>query len=125
MASPILHIKDSYYFDVPKIWYPSKLKKAEDFPEFWIKLDDDFQHREAVQLFEQLEKFQITNQTMPERDELIHQWEHWKHQGHANHSKPLDVYLELKRDALTSEYTAEQERNPESAQSFADFAKDS
>lgn len=34
MADPVLHIKDSYFFEVPKFLYPHPYEKLEDVPEF-------------------------------------------------------------------------------------------
>lgn len=32
MADPILHIKDSYYFEIPKVLWPAKYEKLDDLP---------------------------------------------------------------------------------------------
>ena len=32
MASPVLHIKDAYFFEVPKILWPSHRHAKADFP---------------------------------------------------------------------------------------------
>ena len=50
MASPILHIKDAYYFEVPKFLWPSNREGKADFPDVWVKLDEKFQLWEAKQL---------------------------------------------------------------------------
>jgi F-type H+-transporting ATPase subunit a len=34
MADPVLHIKDSYFFEVPKGWWPVEYKTRTDVPEF-------------------------------------------------------------------------------------------
>jgi len=43
MADPVLHIKDSYYFEVPKLLYPYELKDRRQFPDVWISLDPEYQ----------------------------------------------------------------------------------
>ena len=53
MADPILHIKDSYYFEVPKLMVRSHFA-GKWFPEVWVRLDDDFQLWEADSLHQQL-----------------------------------------------------------------------
>ena len=50
MASPVLHIKDAYFFEVPKVLWPSNRHARADFPEVWIRLDDEFQIWEAERL---------------------------------------------------------------------------
>ena len=32
MADPVLHIKDSYYFEVPKLLYPYDYRSRQQFP---------------------------------------------------------------------------------------------
>ena len=103
MADPVLHIKDAYYFEVPKFLWPSHRESKSDFPNVWISLDPDFQKLEAEKLHEGLEK--ISSDTPP-LAELEHEWEHWTHEDHAHHGKPLDVYLEEHATALKARYDA-------------------
>lgn len=107
MADPVLHIKDSYYFEVPKFLWPSHRETKSDFPNVWVSLDPDFQQYEADKLYEELSKFA---EDVPPRDELKHDWEHWTHAEHANHGKPLDVYLEEHAVALKERYQAFHDR---------------
>jgi len=44
MADPILHIKDSYYFELPKILWPAKYEKLDDLPPTL-----DFLKKEAIE----------------------------------------------------------------------------
>ena len=44
MANPVLHIKDGYYFEVPKMLWRSRNDSKSDFPDWWVRLDDEFQH---------------------------------------------------------------------------------
>jgi F-type H+-transporting ATPase subunit a len=103
MASDILHIKDSYYFDVPKtFWsrhYESPAQIAGSFPWF-VRLDDDYQDWEADRFIQTLGE--ITGD--PAKLESVKaNWEKARH-SHANHGKPLDRYLN--DGALTLEATA-------------------
>jgi F-type H+-transporting ATPase subunit a len=94
MASSILHIKDSYYFEVPKMLRRSEREDRSEFPDYWVRLDDQYQAWEAERLLDGLaESTAIDTSKMPARGELLAEWEHWKH-DHANFAKPLDVYLE-------------------------------
>jgi F-type H+-transporting ATPase subunit a len=90
MADPVLHIKDSYYFEVPKALWPRKADDRE-FPEVWVSLDPQYQDWEFVRLFEQLAKMGVVS--VSEHD-AEHQWHEWMHADHVNAGKPFDVYLE-------------------------------
>ena len=48
MADDILHIKDSYYFEVPRFLWPSHRKSAGEFPSWMVRLDDDYQQWEGA-----------------------------------------------------------------------------
>lgn len=92
--SSLLHIKDSYYFEVPKALKRSGHTAREDFPEFWIRLDEEYQSWEAERLIENLqesEEFDVSE--LPAQEEALENYEHWKHE-HKNFAKPFDVYLE-------------------------------
>jgi F-type H+-transporting ATPase subunit a len=56
MASPVLHIKDSYYFEIPRALWRSQRKSIDDFPEHYVRLDPDFQDWEAARLYDSLSK---------------------------------------------------------------------
>ncbi len=103
MADPILHIKDAYYFEVPKALWRSKRQEMKDFPAFWIRNDDEFQTWEAGRLYEHLSK--ITTDT-PSKAKLIEDWHHWQHAAphHANAAKPIDVYLDEESLKLRDEW---------------------
>ncbi len=100
MASdPILHIKDSYYFDVPrKLWranYDSPEQMADRVGEWTVRNDADYQSWEADRFLEQLSKI------MGNQPALAHAKEHWLHWQHADsqrHGRPFDQYVE---DSLT------------------------
>src|SRR5690606_33011079 len=116
MADPLLHIKDSYYFEVPKFLWPRNYDSADDFPDVWIRLDPEFQRWEAERLVGELRQLveQANEQRraterplveMPATDELLHTWEHWQH-ADGNHGKPLDVYLERNLADYRAQYRA-------------------
>jgi len=109
MSDPVLHIKDSYYFEVPKFMLPARYKDKSEFPDVWVKNDDQFQKWEASRLHRGLEEMAAVKQIeIPGHHELEHQWEHWQHEApnHGNFAKPLDVYLESLRARLQSDYSA-------------------
>ena len=90
MADPVLHIKDSYYFEVPKALWP---RDAEDrnFPDVWVSLDPQFQDWEFVRLYTQLAKLNAIDVS---EEQAKDDWHDWVHHDHANAGKPFDVYLE-------------------------------
>jgi F-type H+-transporting ATPase subunit a len=92
MASSILHIKDAYYFEVPRALWRSDRKSINDFPEHYIRLDDDYQNWEADRLYNGLSKIDGLK-NVPPKDTLISQWHAWQH-APANFAKPLDRFLE-------------------------------
>ena len=113
MASNLLHIKDSYYFEFPKFMVRWNAKSIEDFPDFWIRLDPEYQAWEADQLAHFLES---ALDDCPDAHDLVHQWEHWQHADHANHGRPFDVFLEMKRDELQKEFAVYKKASPDHAE---------
>lgn len=91
MSDPILHIKDSYYFEVPARLAPSHRESIAEFPNVWIRLDPDFQLWEAKLVFEHLAE---QNKGTPSEEDFLHDWEHWQHEP-GNHGKPVRRYLQV------------------------------
>ena len=88
MADPIFHIKDAYFFEVPRFLYRSERENAKDFPNVWVKLDKDFQDHQAHEIQEAY--------TGSEELPSIEDWHHWQHAGnsHANFAAPYYQYVE-------------------------------
>ena len=92
MASAILHIKDAYYFEVPKALKRSDRQSIDEFPEHYVRLDSDYQAWEADRQYDGLSKIEgLAN--VPAREAVIGQWQAWQH-DHANFAKPFDRFLE-------------------------------
>ncbi len=90
--SALLHIKDCYYFEVPKFLAPSHRANRNDFPGYWIRLDNEYQDWEAQRLVDGLGKSgQFHN--MPAKDQLLADYHQWREQD-KNFAKPLDRFLE-------------------------------
>jgi len=109
MANPVLHIKDGYYFEVPKMLWRSRHDSKSDFPDWWVRLDDDFQLQEAGKIYDKL----VTKDTFgdfPAKDQMLDEYEHWKHSGadHANAGKPFDSYLTSEEEGIHDLLDAEQ-----------------
>ena len=106
MASAILHIKDSYYFEVPKALLPRHHADKSDFPELWVKLDDQFQAWEAARLYKEFELLSPGPELLGDSEEqLLQEYAQWKHDDHANAGKPFDTFLE---EHHATEWFAEQ-----------------
>jgi F-type H+-transporting ATPase subunit a len=99
MADAILHIKDSYYFEVPKrLWLVENGSKSE-FPDVWIRLDEEFQHWEAANLYKHYSRITETSRDgepfeLRSFGQLNKDYLAWKHDGHENAGKPFYRFLE-------------------------------
>ena len=91
MASDILHIKDGYFFEVPKVLWRSNLQKASDFPSWFVRLDSDYQSMEADTVIAGLTDIGVDPVTLTG---LKDSWQEWQHQGPKTVGWPLDAYLE-------------------------------
>lgn len=105
MADPILHIKDSFYFEVPTWLAPSHRESLQDFPTVWIRLDPEFQLWEAKQVYTKLAEL---NKGVPSETDFIRNWEHWQHEP-GNHGKPVRRYLQ---ELAEEKNDADQPANP-------------
>jgi F-type H+-transporting ATPase subunit a len=103
MADPVLHIKDSYYFEVPKLLYPYDYKSARQFPDVWVSLDPQFQEWEFDRLYHDLTP-PVADSGLPPKDQAKEDWHHWAHADHANFAKPFDVFLEEKYQAHVAKF---------------------
>lgn len=91
MASDILHIKDGYFFEVPRALWRSNRGKASDFPDWFVRLDADFQSRAADTLVAGLTELGVDS---VELNGLKESWQAWQHDNHKFAGWPLDAYLE-------------------------------
>ncbi len=102
MASDILHIKDGYYFDVPKFLWRSNYKEPGEFPAWFLRLDPDFQIWEADRTIQALKVVGIEASKL---EGLKEEWSHWQHQNHKNHGWPLWAYVESRLDDVAKKAT--------------------
>ena len=73
--------------------YRPSYKSIDDFPEWWVRLDDGYQAWEVHELHPVLVSA-FGADVVPAKGDLLEKYEHWKHApGHVNHAKPLDRYL--------------------------------
>jgi F-type H+-transporting ATPase subunit a len=91
MASPALHIKDSYYFEVPKFLWPADYDSVSAFPDYLVRVDPEFLDWQAKRLWEQADELGLD---LPEFEDLQHEYHEWLHADHLNTGKSLAVYLE-------------------------------
>lgn len=91
MASDILHIKDGYFFEVPKVLWRSNLQKSSDFPSWFVRLDSDYQSFEADTVVNGLTEIGVDPITLTG---LKSTWQEWQHQSGKTAGWPIDAYLE-------------------------------
>jgi F-type H+-transporting ATPase subunit a len=101
MADPVLHIKDSYYFEVPKLLYPYAYTSRTQFPDVWISLDPEFEDWEAERLLKALRPIHAD---LPPEEKVLEDWHHWTHADHANFAKPLKRFLSEKYDGNVAKF---------------------
>ncbi len=102
MASdPILHIKDSYYFDVPRklsrATYDSPEQIADQVGPWVVRNDADYQSWEADRFIAELR--QIMGD-VPALAQAKQAWLTWQHADPHRHGRPFDQYVEDARKAL-------------------------
>ncbi len=97
MASDILHIKDGYFFEIPRILWKSNSEKAKDFPTWFVRLDSDYQSWEADKIVSGLSEIGVDSVDL---SGLKKTWEDWQHVGSKSAGWPLDAYLE--KEAATA-----------------------
>jgi F-type H+-transporting ATPase subunit a len=107
MASDILHIKDSYYFEVPKFLLRKNYQDKSEYPrslDVWVRLDDQFQDWEFERLYEKLAESEKVKGVLPAEEKLHHDWHEWTHHDPTGHGKPADVYLEESARQLIADH---------------------
>ncbi len=95
--SSLLHIKDSYYFELPKFLLRSNRSERDEFPDYWVRLDSEYQDWEAAKQFEALSS-NSAFEGVPDQTELLDAYHHWRHEN-KNFAKPLDRFLEESTEA--------------------------
>lgn len=96
MASDILHIKDSFYFEVPKALWKSDRDSAQElakeFGPWVIRNDDDFQEWEAAQMIDKLKSIVENPKVL---DGIEAKWKAWQHSDpkHKRVGRPFDQFL--------------------------------
>ena len=120
MSDPVLHIKDSFFFEVPKVLAPAAYKSRAEFPDVWISLDPDFQDWEFHRLYHALEG-QKTE--LPSEETAHHDWHEWVHGDHANFAKPFDEFLEYKYREHLAQYRQWQDARIAAAKDDAQAAR--
>ncbi|MDZ4849475.1 MAG: F0F1 ATP synthase subunit A [Pirellulaceae bacterium] len=99
MSNIILHIKDSYYFEVPKMLWRSNRQSVETLPDWLVRLDDDYQNFEAAKVVEGLTSMGAPSANV---EGLTENWTHWKHSNKKYEGWPLDAYLDLQSQGLVA-----------------------
>ena len=106
MASDILHIKDSFYFEVPKALWRSERNSAEGLAKSYgawvIRNDEDYQDWEAAQIVAELKSIVKDPKVL---DGIEGKWKEWQHAKPIRHNRPFDQFL---ADEMTSLQTKAQ-----------------
>jgi F-type H+-transporting ATPase subunit a len=125
MASPVLHVKDAYYFDVPKTFWGVNKKSAAEFPDWWIRLDEDFQTYQAEILYGDLKEIASKYKLeLPAKEELIGAYKHWQHEDPHHHGQSFSYYLHHSADHLEQDYEAwRKSEEGDSSTKFVDYLK--
>ncbi len=93
-SNPILHIKDSYYFDVPKtFWKPSfdsPVAFADEVGGWVVRNDSDYQDWEADQIIAALSDVVDSPKVLSQAKEA---WKEWQHAEPLHHGRPFDQYV--------------------------------
>ncbi|MEM9353905.1 MAG: F0F1 ATP synthase subunit A [Planctomycetota bacterium] len=97
MSDALLHIKDSYYFELPKFLWRSEREGRTDFPEYWVRLDDEYQDWEASEQYDflatKIESGNVVGVELPPKQKLLKAYQSWRHEN-KNYAKPFDRFLE-------------------------------
>jgi len=115
MSDIILHIKDAYYFEVPKMLWRSNREAAGEFPDWLVRLDTDYQKFEAKTLINGLAEMEVPQPTLATLED---QWQTWSHagKGHKHAGWPLDAFLDETNSQLVARATKWAAKNhPEAA----------
>ncbi|MGN6135465.1 MAG: hypothetical protein ACTHOU_13345, partial [Aureliella sp.] len=101
MASDILHIKDGYYFDIPKSLWRVDYHTAAEFRDsvgaWFVRNDEDYQDWEADLIIAELAKLGVDSSHLKN---LKSEWHAWQHADHVRHARPLDRYIDQKIAAI-------------------------
>jgi F-type H+-transporting ATPase subunit a len=122
MASDILHIKDGYFFEVPRMFWRSNLQKASDFPGWFVRLDPEFQSVEADVVISGLVEMKVEP---TELAGLKNKWLAWQSSNHDYAGWPLDGYLEEQArvaKAVAKEWTSK--NAPKATDSYKRYLAD-
>lgn len=107
MADPILHIKDGFFFEVPKVLWPRDFKTKEDVyrvSPVWVELDSQYQDFEFHKQYHSLtDDFKVA---LPPKEDAHDDWHDWQHADHFNHGKPFDEFLKAQYDTAAAKFEA-------------------
>lgn len=97
MANPILHIKDSYYFEVPKVLWAAEysgIKEEDAFPAWLIRLDQDYLDWQAKRFVAELGEHPEMGLDLPPVEQLMAEYHRWIHADHDNVGRSIASYLQ-------------------------------
>jgi len=116
MASDILHIKDSFYFEVPKALWKSERDSADGLAKSYgawvIRNDEDYQNWEAAQIITDLKSIVKDPKAL---DGIEAKWKEWQHAKPIRHNRPFDQFLadEMTNLQATAQKWAKKNASPD------------
>ncbi len=94
-SDPLLHIKDSYYFDVPRMFWRATYRDAEEMRsevgDWVVRNDMDYQDWEADRFIAEVRA--ILGDGVPGLDDAKEHWKQWQHEDPHRHGRPFDVWV--------------------------------
>ncbi len=95
MASDILHIKDSFYFEVPKALWRSERESASGLAKSYgawvVRNDEDYQDWEATRVIDGLKGLVRDPKVL---NDLEAKWKAWQQEKPIRHGRPIDQFLD-------------------------------
>lgn len=104
MASDILHIKDSFYFEVPKALWTKHYQSPREFYDAYgpwvIRNHEAYQEWEAEQIVGGLKKMVKDPKKL---DGLVERWKEWQESKHIRAGRPIDQFLDDEMASLQTQ----------------------
>jgi F-type H+-transporting ATPase subunit a len=97
MASDILHIKDSYYFEVPRALWRSNRQSAKEFGDSvggWVvRNDPQFQEWESDRYVSGIREILGNDRDLLQPEVAQQAWREWANARDVRHGRPFDQYV--------------------------------
>ncbi len=119
-ADPLLHIKDSYYFDVPRMFwrcdYANSGEMRTNVGDWVVRNDMDYQDWEADRFIGAVKE--ILGNDVPGVSEAKEHWKLWQHADPHRHGRPFDAWVSeslTELDSVAAKWAKTQDEQPSNA----------